>query len=171
MERKVLIVEDDPRIRELLVREFSDSGFQVLATADGTSALFQLGVAQPDAMIVSICLPDRDGWETLRRARELSEVPIIALVAHDDEQARINSLRPGADHSVTKPPSPRELCARVSALLRRTEQMSPPLPFAPIDDAPVNHRHLNVGIQDAHGLDAKDVIGEDYQVGQLAGSQ
>jgi DNA-binding response OmpR family regulator len=163
VERKVLIVEDDPRTRELLVREFSGSGFRVLATADGTSALFQLGIAQPHAMIVSTCLPDRDGWETLRRARELSDVPIIALVAHDDEQARISSLRQGADHSVTKPPSPRELRARVCALLRRTKQMSsPPLPFVPIDDPPVNHRHLNLGVQDAQGLDAKDVIGEDY---------
>lgn len=121
MERRVLIVEDDPLIRQSLAQEFSYHGFRVLTTSDGTGALLQIGIAQPNAMIVSTCLPGMEGWKTLRRARELSDVPIIALVAQDDEQASIQSLRQGADHSVTRPPSPRELRARVCALLRRTQ--------------------------------------------------
>ena len=121
VERKILIVDEDSPARFLLAQEFASHGFQVLATCDGTTALLQLGLSQPNAMIVSTSLPDKDGWETLRRARELSDVPIIALIPHDDEQASVNSLHHGADQSVIKPPSPREIYARVCALLRRTQ--------------------------------------------------
>jgi DNA-binding response OmpR family regulator len=129
VERKILIVEDDVPTQELLAREFTSRGFQVLTTSDGTSALLHLGIAQPNILIVSTCLPHMDGWETLQRARELSNVPIIALVADDDEQARIRSLHQGADQFITKPPSPRELYARVCALLRRTQPVSEPSPY------------------------------------------
>jgi DNA-binding response OmpR family regulator len=124
VEKKVLIVENDALTRDLLAKEFTCHGFRVLSTDDGTNALLQLGISQPNAIIVSTCLPGLDGWETLRRARELSSVPIIAIVAKEDETARIESLRQGADYSVTKPLSAREVHARVCALLRRTQAVS-----------------------------------------------
>jgi DNA-binding response OmpR family regulator len=126
VEERVLIIEQDLATRELLVQEFSGHGFQVFTTADGSSALFQLGIFQPSAIILSLSLADPDGWKTLQRIRELSNVPIIALVVAGDEQARIESLLHGADYFVTKPFSPRELRARVRALLRRTPHTARP---------------------------------------------
>lgn len=125
MESKILIVDDDASTHERLVQEFSCSGFQVFSSSDGTSALFQFGIVQPNVIILSTSLPEMDGWETLQRVRQLSNVPVIALVASDDEQAKIESLRRGADQFMTKPLSTRELYARICALLRRAQHTAP----------------------------------------------
>ena len=113
MERRVLVVVGDRDTRELLAQTFADHGFQTLTASDGVSGLFQVGLVQPDLVVLDI-----HGWDTLRRIRNLSSVPIIVLV-EDEPRARIESLNQGADYFVTKPPSLREVEAKARALLRR----------------------------------------------------
>ena len=113
MVKRMLIVARDRDTRELLARTFSSQGFQVVTASDGVSGLFQLGLVQPDLVVL-----DLNGWETLQRIRVLSDVPIIVLI-EDDPRARIESLNRGADYYVTKPPCLKELDAKVRALLRR----------------------------------------------------
>ncbi len=113
MEKSILIVVRDRETRELLARTFFSHGFQAVAASDGVSGLFQLGLVQPDLVVL-----DLNGWETLQRIRALSDVPIIVLI-EDDPKARIESLNRGADYFVTKPPCIKELDAKVRALLRR----------------------------------------------------
>lgn len=113
MEKRVLIVAGDRDTRELLAQTFSGHGFRALTASDGVSGLFQVGLIQPDLVVLDI-----NGWETLRRIRTLSSVPIIVLV-EDESRARIESLDLGADYFVTKPPSLQEVEAKARALLRR----------------------------------------------------
>jgi DNA-binding response OmpR family regulator len=117
VEKRILIVVCDRVVRELLVQTFADRGFRIVAASDGVSGLFQFGLAQPDLVVL-----DTDGWETLKRIRALSTVPIIVLI-EDDPQARIESLDQGADFFVTKPPSLRELEAKVRVLFRSWPKM------------------------------------------------
>lgn len=117
MGKRILIVVCDRVTRELLVQTFAGRGFRIVAASDGVSGLFQFGLAQPDLVVL-----DADGWETLKRIRALSTVPIIVLI-EDDPQARIESLDQGADFFVTKPPSLRELEAKVRVLFRSGPKM------------------------------------------------
>jgi DNA-binding response OmpR family regulator len=113
VEKRILIVVRDPDTRECLARNFVDRGFQAITAADGIGGLFQLGLAPPDLVVL-----DLNGWETLRRMRALSNVPIIALI-EDEPGAGVESLNQGADYFVVKPPSLPELEAKVRALFRR----------------------------------------------------
>ena len=117
MEKSILIVARDQETRDLLVRTFSSHGFQAVTASDGVSGLFQLGLVQPDLVVLDV-----NGWETLQRIRALSDVPIIVLI-EDDPRARIESLDQGADYFVTKPPCITELDAKARVLLRRTRMM------------------------------------------------
>jgi DNA-binding response OmpR family regulator len=113
VETRVLIVVGDRDTRELLAQTFAGHGFRAWNASDGVSGLFQVGLVQPDLVVLDI-----NGWETLRRIRMVSSVPIIVLVK-DEPAARIESLNQGADYFVIKPPSLRELEAKARALLRR----------------------------------------------------
>ena len=113
MEKRVLIVAGDRDMRELLAQVFSGHGFRALTACDGVGGLFQVGLVQPDLVVLDV-----NGWDTLRRIRALSSVPIIVLI-EDEPRARIESLDQGADYFVTKPPSLREVEAKARALLRR----------------------------------------------------
>ena len=117
MEKRILIVVCDRVTRELLAQTFAGRGFRIVVASDGVGGLFQFGLTQPDLVVI-----DTDGWETLKRIRALSTVPIIVLI-EDDPQARIDSLDQGADYFVTKPPSLRELEAKVRVLFRRGPKM------------------------------------------------
>lgn len=114
MEKRVLIVAGDRDTRELLAQVFSGHGFRALTAFDGVSGLFQVGLVQPDLVVLDI-----NGWDTLRRIRALSGVPIIALV-EDEPRSRIESLDEGADYFVTKPLRLWEVEAKARALLRRS---------------------------------------------------
>ncbi len=115
----VLVVDDEPRIVGL-VREYLDrAGFAVLEAADGTQALDLFAEHQPDAVVLDLGLPDMDGVDLLRRLRADSSVPILVLTARADELDRVLGLELGADDYVVKPFGPRELVARIRALLRR----------------------------------------------------
>lgn len=117
---KILIVDDDPRLRDLVRIALERAGFATLTAADGRSALIHAAREAPDLIVLDIGLPEMDGFEVCRRLRATSEVPILFLTARDDEIDRILGLELGADDYVTKPFSPRELVARVRAILKRT---------------------------------------------------
>jgi two-component system OmpR family response regulator len=119
---KILIVDDDPRLRDLVRIALERAGFATLTAADGRSALIHAARAVPDLIVLDIGLPEMDGFEVCRRLRATSEVPILFLTARDDEIDRILGLELGADDYVTKPFSPRELVARVRAILKRTSR-------------------------------------------------
>ena len=117
---KILIVDDDAEIRLLLTELLTRAGFQVVEAADGKSALRQLFDNPPALVILDVTMPEMDGYQTLERIRDLSDVPVIMLTARTQELERVRGLSGGADDYVAKPFGRQELLARVQALLRRT---------------------------------------------------
>lgn len=120
MANTVLIVEDDPNTLELVELYLHNDGHKVLTTQDGLEGLRLAREAHPDLVVLDLMLPGMDGLEICRTLREESEVPIVMLTARVEEDDRLAGLDMGADDYLTKPFSPRELAARVRAVLRRT---------------------------------------------------
>jgi two-component system OmpR family response regulator len=116
---KVLVVDDDPHIRQVVCFTLRKDGFAIAEAADGKAALQAVERERPDLIILDVMMPELDGGEVCRRVRQISDVPIIFLSSKDDEVDRIVGLELGGDDYVTKPFSPRELLARVKAVLRR----------------------------------------------------
>ena len=116
----VLVVEDEPKIAELLRLYLERDGYQVHAAADGNVALESFTRKRPDLVILDLNLPGIDGLEVCRQIRRESSLPIIMLTARDEEADKLIGLELGADDYVTKPFSPREVVARVRAVLRRS---------------------------------------------------
>jgi two-component system, OmpR family, phosphate regulon response regulator OmpR len=116
----VLVVDDDQRLRELLDEYLTRQGFQVRAVPDGAAGLAALAETPPALVILDLMMPGMDGLETCRRIRSRSEVPIIMLTAKGEETDRIVGLELGADDYLPKPFNPRELLARMRAVLRRS---------------------------------------------------
>jgi two-component system, OmpR family, alkaline phosphatase synthesis response regulator PhoP len=123
--KTVLVVDDEPRIAQLARDYLEHAGFGVLLAGDGRAALQAIRTRQPDLVVLDLGLPELDGLEVTRSVRESSRVPIIMLTARDDELDKLLGLELGADDYITKPFSPRELVARVRAVLRRTEAAPP----------------------------------------------
>jgi DNA-binding response OmpR family regulator len=121
----VLVVDDEPMVREVVTRYLEHDGHQVSVAADGAGALTQLDQRRFDLIILDLMLPAVDGLSVLRALRARSATPVIVLTARGDEGDRVLGLELGADDYVVKPFSPRELAARVSSVLRRA-QTSPP---------------------------------------------
>jgi DNA-binding response OmpR family regulator len=117
--RKVLLVDDEDSVRELIELYLVKEGFQVINARDGREALRANGEHHPDLVVLDLLLPGLDGREVCRQIRAHSRVPIIMLTALSDEVDRVVGLELGADDYVVKPFSPRELVARVKAVLRR----------------------------------------------------
>ena len=115
----VLVVEDDPTVREVVVRYLEHAGIVVTAVGDGESALSEAALRWPDLVVLDLMLPQIDGLEVCRRLRAVAPVAVIMLTARGDEDDRVMGLELGADDYVSKPFSPRELTARVQAVLRR----------------------------------------------------
>jgi len=120
--RRILVVEDDPKIARLLVDYLGRDGFDALAIADGQVALKHIEQTIPDLIVLDLMLPGLDGMAHCRAVRRFSDVPIIILTARVDEVDRLLGLDIGADDYVCKPFSPREVVARVRALLRRADR-------------------------------------------------
>ncbi|MBX7493407.1 phosphate regulon transcriptional regulator PhoB [Qipengyuania sp. 1NDW9] len=119
---KLLLVEDDPSLSELLEYRFTNEGYDVRATADGDEALLLASEEVPDLVILDWMIEGTSGIEVcrrLRREKSTAHVPIIMLTAREAEDDRIRGLETGADDYLTKPFSPRELLARVAAVMRR----------------------------------------------------
>lgn len=119
--QSILVVDDEPNIREIVALYLERSGFQVRLAGDGRTALLELTAALPDLVILDIMLPGVDGLEITRRLRSEGSTPIILLTARREEADRIEGLELGADDYVVKPFSPQELVSRVRAVLRRTQ--------------------------------------------------
>ncbi|NDJ54846.1 MAG: response regulator transcription factor [Chloroflexi bacterium] len=115
----VLLVDDEPHIIELARMYLEQEGYQILEAADGQEALDVIGAEQPDIIVLDLMLPVIDGWDICKRTRAHSDVPIIMLTARDDDIDKIVGLELGADDYMTKPFNPRELVARIKAILRR----------------------------------------------------
>jgi DNA-binding response OmpR family regulator len=118
-ERRVLVVDDDADIRGLVRELLERRGFAVSEAKDGREALQELYSGRPDLVVLDIGMPGMDGWATLERIRELSDVPVVMLTARSAELEKTRGLRAGADDYVTKPFGRQELLARIEALLRR----------------------------------------------------
>lgn len=118
---KILVVDDEPKITRLTRDYLENAGFDVLTASDGQSALASARVDQPDLVVLDLGLPDINGLDVCRALRRSSNVPIIMLTARDEESDKLVGLELGADDYITKPFSPKELVARVRAVLRRTE--------------------------------------------------
>jgi len=118
---RVLLIDDDLRLFELLGGYLSDNGVSLAHAADGLSGLDALHAGAYDAALLDVMMPGIDGLETLRRIREKTTLPVIMLTARGDEADRVVGLELGADDYVEKPFSPRELLARIRAVLRRAQ--------------------------------------------------
>jgi len=116
---RVLVVEDDPNVSEVVARYLEREGYRVETVADGAVGLERALADPPDLMILDLMLPSMGGLEVCRRLRDTAPVPVIMLTARGEEADRIAGLELGADDYVAKPFSPRELTARVKAVLRR----------------------------------------------------
>lgn len=127
MAHRILVVEDDPHIREIIRFALAKAGMDVFEARDGAEALTSAEAKSPDLIVLDIGLPELDGLEVCRRLRRTSETPILFLSARDEEIDRIVGLELGADDYVAKPFSPRELVARVNAILKRA-RATPPMP-------------------------------------------
>ncbi|MFV1962389.1 MAG: response regulator transcription factor, partial [Acidimicrobiia bacterium] len=120
--RSVLLVEDDDAIADMLRGFFERDGYRFLHALTGEEAIERLRIRPVSAILLDINLPGIDGIETCRRIREISQTPVIMLTARDTEVDKVLGLEMGADDYVTKPFSPRELMARIKAVLRRSEE-------------------------------------------------
>jgi DNA-binding response OmpR family regulator len=117
--RRILVLDDDPDIRDLLRVLLERAGFSVEEAADGKAGLRVFYATSPHLVLLDVSMPELDGWKTLERIRDLSDVPVIMLSARSAELEKVRALQAGADDYVTKPFGRQELLARVEAVLRR----------------------------------------------------
>lgn len=136
----LLIVDDDAQIRELLNLYFTKEGFTIEEASDGVEAIRKVVEIKPNLVILDIMMPILDGIEVCREIRKFSRVPIIMLTARAEDEDRIMGLELGADDYVTKPFNPRELVARVNAVLRRV----PDAEYAEADVIGFPHLEINI---------------------------
>ena len=149
-EARVLVVDDEPIVREVLSRYLSREGFEVKTAADGEAALDAFAVTRPELVLLDLMLPRVDGLEVFRRIRGSERVAVIMLTARGEETDRVVGLELGADDYVAKPFSPREVVARVRAVLRRTRdatggEAQPALRFRELE---IDLRTRDVRVQD-----------------------
>jgi DNA-binding response OmpR family regulator len=143
----VLVVDDDPKIRELLRLYLERDGHQVVFAADGVEALAAAAERKPDMVLLDVMLPRIDGLEVCRRLREQGDVPILLLTARSGDSDKVIGLDLGADDYVVKPFSPRELMARVRAQLRRRRTPAVDLPVLNADGLEVNPNGMEVRLR------------------------
>jgi DNA-binding response OmpR family regulator len=122
---RILVVDDEAHIVDLARLYLEREGFTIEAAGDGRSALDLITRSAPSLIVLDLMLPEVDGWEVCRQVRAVSEIPILMLTARDDDVDKIVGLELGADDYMTKPFNPRELVARVKAILRRADRPTP----------------------------------------------
>ena len=138
MSQRILVCDDEAQIVRALRIVLRDAGFEVVPAASAAEALDAAALRPPDAAIIDLLLPDGTGVEVCRRLREWTAVPIIVLSAVGDEDAKVAALEAGADDYVTKPFGPRELVARLHAVLRRANQGADTEPAIAVDGLEVD---------------------------------
>ena len=120
MKKKILVVEDERAIADILVFNLEREGYEAVSAGDGPQGLKMALEGEPDLILLDVMLPEMDGFEVLRQVREKSQIPVIMLTAREEETDKVDALEMGADDYITKPFSMRELMARVKANMRRT---------------------------------------------------
>jgi two-component system alkaline phosphatase synthesis response regulator PhoP len=140
----VLVVDDEPKIAQLARDYLEHAGFAVVTAGDGPSALHAARVRHPDLVVLDLGLPGLDGLEVMRSIRSTGAMPIVVVTARDTELDKLLGLELGADDYVTKPFSPRELVARVRAVLRRTERATEPRDRIEVGDLVLDVPRLRV---------------------------
>ncbi|WP_424186148.1 response regulator transcription factor [Actinokineospora sp. G85] len=150
--RKVLVVEDDPTIAESIAVRLRAEGFDVDLAHDGPAGVAAAESGRPDLLVLDVMLPGFDGLEVCRRVQAARPVPVLMLTARDDETDLLVGLAVGADDYLTKPFSPRELTARVHALLRRVERRAGADGVLTVGDLEVDavQRRVRRGGDEAH---------------------
>ena len=123
--RLVMVVDDEPAIVRLVRAKLQADGYAVITAARGEEALALLDDERPELVILDLMMPGMDGFETLRRIREVGQIPVIMLTARAGDADKVRGLQGGADDYLTKPFNPDELSARVAAILRRTAGAAP----------------------------------------------
>ncbi len=142
--RRILVVDDEASVREVLGQYLEHEGYAVYQAADGAEALTLAQASPPDLVILDLMLPGIDGLDVCRRLRARSAVPVLMLTARGDEMDRLEGFRAGTDDYVTKPFSPREIVLRVQAILRRLEATT--VPAMVLDDT-LRIGDLTIGMQ------------------------
>jgi DNA-binding response OmpR family regulator len=132
---RVLVIDDDGDIRALVAGLLERAGYEVNEASDGRDGLRAVFSDRPDLVLLDVTMPGLDGWATLERIRELTDVPVLMLTARSDELEKVRGLKAGADDYMTKPFGRQELLARVEALLRRKRNAQEELPTVYADDA------------------------------------
>ncbi len=122
---EILVVDDDPRLREVVRYALDRAGFTIREASDGAEALAAVAEREPELIVLDVLMPELDGIETCRQLRRTSEVPIVFLSSRGEELDRVLGLELGGDDYLTKPFSTRELVSRVKAVLRRTSKRAP----------------------------------------------
>jgi DNA-binding response OmpR family regulator len=144
--KTVLVVDDEPRIVELARDYLEHAGFAVITAVDGPSALTAARIRKPDVLVLDLGLPGMDGLDVARAIRRDSTMPIIMLTARDDELDRVLGLEIGADDYVTKPFSPRELVARIRAILRRVDRQDDPGDRIEVGEVSIDVARMRVAV-------------------------
>jgi DNA-binding response OmpR family regulator len=144
--KTILIVDDESKIVELARDYLEHAGFAVLTAADGRSGLALVRTRTPDLLVLDLGIPEPDGLDVIRAIRRDSNLPIVVLTARDDELDKLVGLELGADDYITKPFSPRELVARVKAVLRRMEPGDAPSDFIRADDVTLDVPRMRVEV-------------------------
>ncbi len=139
--KRILLIDDDRALLWLLEQAFIKTGYQVCTADDGAEGLRQLFDQRPDVVILDVMMPTMDGWETCRRIRQLSNVPIIMFTGLGSEEANIRSLKAGADDHLVKPLKLQVLLAKVEAMLRRAA-----FPASPIASLSYGDDHLAIDL-------------------------
>lgn len=148
MSKTILVVDDEERLVSLVKAYLEQGGFRVVAARNGRDALFLARQEKPDLILLDVMMPELDGYQFLRQHRQERNTPVILLTAKVEEDDRVLGLELGADDYVTKPFSPRELLARVRALLRRTGQSLPDAGMLRVGDITLDKDSFLVKVND-----------------------
>ena len=144
LKTKILLVDDDPNIRQLVNLYLEKEGFDVTMAADGIEAVKQFKLSPPNLILLDIMLPGMDGWQVCREVRKVSNIPIIMLTAKDETFDKVLGLELGADDYVVKPFDPKELIARIKAVIRRYQATDAPDKELAFPGLTVNISHYTV---------------------------
>jgi DNA-binding response OmpR family regulator len=147
---RILVVDDEADILDLLSELLGESGYEVVRAADGREAIRALFQAQPDLVLLDVAMPELDGWQTLERIRDASDLPVLMLTARAGEDDKVRGLRAGANDYVTKPFSTRELLARIDALLRAHKGSGQPAETYADDFLSVDFADRAVAVEGSH---------------------
>ena len=146
--KTVLVVDDEPKIVQIARDYLEHAGFTVTSASDGREALAAFRTGAPDLVVLDLGLPHLDGLDVARSIRKASNVPIVMLTARGDESDRIAGLELGADDYITKPFSPKELVARVRAVLRRADVASLPAEMLRAGDVTIDVPRMSVRVKE-----------------------